>query len=565
MSFSPGTLYYGDCLDWMSQWDDQCVDLIYADPPFNSKQDYSILFSDKQGELAQYRAFTDTWTWDSAAEDRLGRILGAVGRSTHQVIGGLHRILGESGALAYLTYMAERLEHIHRLLKPTGSLYLHCDPTMSHYLKVVLDAIFGPENFCNEIVWRRTGSHNKLSRQYGPIHDTILFYFKSPNSFWRQTKRPYMKGHVDKFFVKDEKGYRTKYYGNVLTGSGKRGGESGKPWLGINPSDKGWHWAIPGALIEDAGIDVSGLGQHQKLDLLFELGYIKHSPGQAWPIYERHIKPDDGQSISDIWAYQPYTGGKVFRTKSGVDKDVRWISPNDKERLGYPTQKPLGLLRRIIQASSNPDDVVLDPFCGCGTAVEAAYLLSRQWIGIDISSFAIDLIREKRFKYQPVATQGIPYDHRSARKLAREKPFDFESWAVTRLPGFAPNTKQRADGGVDGRAKLYKKPDNWKSRLALAQVKGGKFKLGELRDFIHVTNRDKAALGVYVTLDPVTSTQARKEAVKAHTITVGADRYPRCQLWPIANHFDGKRPHLPTMYDPYTGKPLSQYGLFPNA
>ena len=209
--------------------------------------------------------------------------------------------------------------------------------------------------------------------------------------------------------------------------------------------------------------------------------------------------------------------------------------------------------------------MILDPFCGCGTTIEVAQKSNRRWAGIDISSFAIDLILEKRLKLFKVNVYGIPQDHRSAKKLAREKPFEFESWAVTRLPGFVPNTRQRADGGVDGRATIAKKPVNYNSRLALAQIKGGHFNLSNLRDFIHVTDRDKAALGVYVTLDPVMSTAARTEAAKARTVTIGADRYSRCQVWPIAHYFEGRRPHLPTMTDPYTGKPLSQGGLFPNA
>lgn len=544
MSFSPDTLYYGDCLDWMSQWDDQCVDLIYADPPFNSKQDYSILFSDKRGELAQYRAFTDTWNWDMAAEDRLDRILGAVARPSHRVITGLHAILGESGALAYLTYMAERLEHVHRLLKPTGSLYLHCDPTMSHYLKLILDAIFGPQHFKNEVIWKRTGAHGRAKR-WGPIHDVILYYAKSKKAVWNRIYEKYDPDYIADFYrFSDTRG---KYQLVTLDGPGIRYGSSGKPWRDVDPSTKGRHWEVPpdNALPGDFEFPkgYSDMSCQERLDVLDDAGMVYWPPRGTVPRYKRYLSVSKGNPIQD------------------VIRDIRPIGSRGRERLGYPTQKPLALLSRIIQASSNPGDVVLDPFCGCGTAVEAASQLSRRWIGIDISSFAIDLIREKRLKYQRVSTQGIPYDYRSAKKLATEKPFSFESWAVTRLPGFAPNTKQRGDGGVDGRAKLYKKPDDWKSRLALAQVKGGGFNLSELRDFIHVTNRDNAALGVYVTLDPVTTRDARKEAATAKSVTVGAERYPRCQLWPITDHFDGRRPHLPTMNDPYTGKPMRR-GLF---
>jgi DNA modification methylase len=294
--------------------------------------------------------------------------------------------------------MAVRLVELHRILKPTGSLYLHCDPTASHYLKVVLDSIFGKSQFRNEITWRRTGGHGKAKR-YAPIHDIILFYSKTDAYKWNATKRPYMKGHVEQYFIYDEKGWRTNYYGNVLTGSGLRGGESGKPWHGFDPSAKGRHWAIPGEIVEeireDTDEDLSVLGQHQKLDRLLELGYVKIIEGQAWPIYERYIKPEEGQTASDIWAYQPYTSGTVFGTDKGIDDDVRWLSPNDQERLGFQTQKPVGLLERIIKASSGTGDMILDPFCGCGTSVVAAPSLGRRWIGIDVTWLAIDKIERR--------------------------------------------------------------------------------------------------------------------------------------------------------------------------
>ena len=239
------------------------------------------------------------------------------------------------------------------------------------------------------------------------------------------------------------------------------------------------------------------------------------------------------------------------------------MNPMANERLGYPTQKPLALLERIIKASSNRGEIVLDPFCGCGTAVDAARRLGRQYVGIDISSFAIDLIIEKRFNDRTIPTYGIPADMISARKLAREKPFDFESWAVTRMPGFAPNTRQHADGGVDGRATLADKPSDFDSKLALAQIKGGdSFSLSTLRDFIGVTHRDNAALGCYVTLEPVDTPQARMEVANSGKITVSGYTYRRMQLWPVSDYFDDRLPNLPVMADPFTGKPLSQGRMF---
>ena len=223
------------------------------------------------------------------------------------------------------------------------------------------------------------------------------------------------------------------------------------------------------------------------------------------------------------------------------------------------------LLDRIITASSKRGDLVLDPFCGCGTAVESAERLGRNWAGIDISSFAIDLIINERLKKIGVipSTKGIPYDLVSARKLSVESPFDFESWAIARIPGFAPNTKQVADGGIDGRTTLATKPDNFDSRRAFAQTKGGRFNLSYLRDFCHVIEREKAALGCFITLDDITSRAARTEAAMFGRIQVSGYPYKRMNLWSIGDYFgDRGLPRLPIMNDPYTGKPMRQRELF---
>ncbi len=235
--------------------------------------------------------------------------------------------------------------------------------------------------------------------------------------------------------------------------------------------------------------------------------------------------------------------------------DSIMIKSFSREKLGYPTQKPIKLLDRIIRASSNEGEIVLDPFCGCGTTVESAQKLNRQFIGIDISSFAIDLIREKRLKDKSILAYGIPQDFRSAEKLAKEKPFDFETWAVTRLPGFRANTKQVADGGVDGRGRIADKPDDDNlKRWALAQVKGGHFNLSGLRDFIGVTDSSQAALGYYITLDPVTSQSAKTKVLASGKVSIDQNYFPRMQLWSIDDYFRRRSPILPVMTDPYTGK-----------
>lgn len=281
-------LYYGDNLDVLRKYiRDETVDLCYIDPPFNSKRNYNQIYNNMGGEdKAQAQAFIDTWTWDTRAEQGFAEITsnykGVFTNQSINLIIGFEKVLGKGSLLAYLVSMTLRIAEIFRVLRLTGSFYLHCDPTASHYLKLIIDTIFvsnGGE-FQNEIVWRRTGQHNKVLR-YGPIHDIIFFYTKTNNYTWNFPKRPFMRGHIKENFIKDSKGYKTNYYGNVLTGSGIRHGESGKPWKGFNPTAKGRHWAVPGALLEDLDEDLSGLTQHQKLDRLYELGMITITKGEA--------------------------------------------------------------------------------------------------------------------------------------------------------------------------------------------------------------------------------------------------------------------------------------------
>ena len=520
MTLEPNTLYYGDCLDWMERWDDSCVDLIYLDPPFNSKVDYNIIYGRNGAGDAQYRAFSDIWQWDDEAAIRFETFVGAVSRPSHDVIVGLHRFLGECGMLAYLTYMAERLEQMHRILKPTGSIYFHCDPTASHYLKLLMDAIFGYGNFRNELKWKRFNFHADAKR-FGAISDHILFYSRTSDFYFNRVRTGYSQAYIDsKFTHKDSDG--RKYRLDNLNPPGGRG-----PVYEFAGITKPWRWT------EDRMKQLDAEGRIYKRSKI--------------PQVKRYLDEMPGQAVADLWT------------------DIAPINSQAKERLGYPTQKPLSLLERIIEASSNRGDLVLDPFCGCGTAVEAAERLRRNWAGIDISSFAIDLIRDKRLKRIGVmaATRGIPYDLVSARKLSIESPFNFESWAIARIPGFAPNTKQVADGGIDGRATLANKPDNFDSRRALAQTKGGRFNLSNFRDFCHVIDREQAALGCFITLDEVESQAAKMEAVRCGRISVSGYPYKRMNLWPISDYFGDKGlPRLPIMNDPFTGKPMEQRELF---
>ena len=554
-------LYFGDNLDILrNHVADASVDLIYLDPPFKSDANYNILFQEKTGQqsAAQITAFEDTWHWDEGSALAYRDVVTNAPGKLSDLLQAMHAFLGGSDMMAYLTMMAQRMVELHRVLKDTGSIYLHCDPTASHYLKLLLDSVFGTVNFRNEIIWRRTGTHNKVQR-FAPIHDVILFYSKSNNYKWKGTKRPYMKGHVEEYFVQDEIGWRTNYYGNVLTGSGTRGGESGKPWREFDPTPKGRHWAIPRRLLEEVDEDLSNLSQHEKLDRLYELGFIKVKEGQAWPVYEHYISPDDGQAVSDLWAYQPYTEGTVFGRETGVDTDVRWLSTTDQERLGYPTQKPEALLERIINASSNEGDVVLDPFCGCGTAIAAAERLNRRWIGIDVTHIAITLIRHRlqdTFKDQLKSYDviGQPQDLESAKALALESEHDgryqFEWWALS-LVGARPagdRKKKGADSGIDGVISFFD-DNSGKPKRVVVQVKSGHVTRNQIATLNSDREREKAEIGLFITLQsPTGPMESEAAAVGFYTPEHFPDaHYPRIQILTIEELLNGKRAEYPRL------------------
>lgn len=564
-------LYYGDNLKVLkASVATESVDLVYLDPPFNSEAVYNVTFSNAGDASAQIHAFDDTWKWSVETGAQFDFLVSSgLPELAAEALRAIRALARESPLTAYMTNMAPRLVELHRVLKTTGSLYLHCDPTASHYLKVMLDAIFGPKCFRSEIIWRRTGAHGKAKR-FTPVHDVILFYTKSDGDShtWNRPTLPYMKGHVEQYFVQDGDTWRTDYYGNVLTGSGLRGGESGSPWRGFDPSAKGRHWAIPGKLVEDAGEDFTGMTQHQKMDRLFELGLITITPGEAWPIYQHTIKPSDGVTAPDIWAYQPYTEGVVFDVEAadftspyGIDADVRWLSPQDRERMGYPTQKPVGLLERIIKASSNPGDVVLDPFCGCGTTLDAAIRLDRKWIGIDITYIAIDLIRNRlrtthKAHVPPIddtyEVEGLPEDLAAAHDLFEHDPLDFERWAVSLVRG-TPNTKQVGDRGRDGIIRFYQGRRTKPGRLVVS-VKGGKQLNPQMvRDLAGViASDDTIAGGVLITR--YTPTRGMKQAAaEAGTYQdVARNVYPRVQIFTIEELLNGARVEMPMIIPPYT-------------
>jgi site-specific DNA-methyltransferase (adenine-specific) len=356
-------LYYGDNLEVLREHiADASVDLIYLDPPFNSNAGYNVLFKSASGAGADasIEAFDDTWTWGESAQNALMDIAKGTNRPLQVMMAAMHSAIGENPLMAYLAMMAVRLVELHRVLRDTGSLYLHCDPTASHYLKLVLDAVFGAENFRNEIIWKRTSAHSSAKR-YGPVHDTILFYSKGSEYVWNKTYTPHDAAYLDTFFdQEDADGRRWKRMD--LTGAGTRNGETGQIWRGIDVTAKGRHWAYPPSKLEE--LDAAGR---------------LHWPAKEGGMPRLKQYPEDlpGVPLQDIIG------------------DIKPMHNLAQERLGYPTQKPRALLERIIAASSNPGDVVLDPFCGCGTAVDAAHKLGRQWIGIDVTHIAIGMIETR--------------------------------------------------------------------------------------------------------------------------------------------------------------------------
>ncbi len=383
-NFVDKTIWTGDNLDVLRGLNSETVDLIYLDPPFNSNRNYSA----PVGSAAAGAAFKDTWTLSDLDVAWMGLIA-----DEHPAIYKVVEAAGIAhgkGMQSYLCMMSVRLLEMRRVLKDTGSIYLHCDPTASHYLKLVMDAVFGPAQFRSEVVWRRSNAHNKLSKQYGPIHDIILFYTKGQTFTFHPGRRPYTSTYVNSSFPQTDQ--RGAYQSNVLTGSGTRNGDSGEPWHGYDPTHHGRHWAIPSKIQVEVNPENKALSTLELLDAMDASGLILHpKKSTGMPRYKQYLDSSHGLLHQDIWAFQPGTQGTLWNSKEGVDEDVKWLD-NDKERIGYPTQKPLALLERIIQASSNPGDMVLDPFCGCATACVAAEKLGRQWVGIDLSPKAVELV-----------------------------------------------------------------------------------------------------------------------------------------------------------------------------
>ena len=551
----PNALYYGDNLPVLRDYlPDESVDLIYLDPPFNSQADYNVLFKERSGEdsPAQLKAFSDTWEWTQETERTFEQeIIGSLRMPAlvKEMMADLRRWVGRNDMMSYLVMMTPRLVELRRVLKPTGSLYLHCDPTASHFLRLTLDAVFGRENFRSEIVWRRTNAHNNTTMQYGPIHDTILFYTKGRRFTFHPGTRPYTRNYIESRFTREDD--RGRYQLNYLTGPGRSGGASGQPWQGFDPTPRNRHWAIPRSLRPFLPEGGAGMNSQEQLDALLAQDLIvlpARSDGQ--PMYKQYIGP--GVPYQDIWAYQPNTHGVLYDSPECIDEDVKYLE-SEREKFPYPTQKPVGLLERIINTSSNPGDVVLDPFCGCGTAVAAAQKLGRQWIGMDITHLAVALMKSRLkddFDLEPLtdyAVIGEPQDRGGARALWAQDPFQFQYWAVSLLEAQPQDNERRrgADGGIDGLIYFVDGPRR-AGRKIVIQVKGGSVAVSQVRELAGVVERERAAMGLFITLaEPTRPMERAAVAAGFYHSELWQRDFPKIQIRTIAQLLTGQGFDLP--------------------
>jgi len=498
-------LCFGDNLEVLHRIDASSVDLIYLDPPFNSKATYNILYKSPVGADAQRKAFEDTWRWEDGAEEALDRVR-RTNLAVFKVLTSLQGFLGQGDLMAYLAMMAVRLVELHRVLKSTGSLYLHCDPTASHYLKVILDGVFGPDSFRTEISWRRQSAHNDAAqgrRQFGNVRDTIFFYTKTSNWTWNWLYTPYDEEYVRGFYRHVEEGSERRYRLGDITAPG-----------GADPAKRNPQY-------EFLGITRYWRYSRERMQALFDAGrIIQTAPGRV-PQYKRYLDEMPGVALQNDWT------------------DIKPLHGSNQERIGYPTQKPLALLERIIQASSNEGDVILDPFCGCGTAVHAAERLGRKWIGIDITYLAIQVIEDRIKTWLPQAKysiEGIPKDEFAARQLAKRDPYVFQDWAVSRVGGQARG--RGPDKGIDGEIAFLLGRQK-KYGHAIVSVKAGQ-NVGPdaVRVLKSVVARERADMGVFICLNEPTA-DMRTEAATAGRIELPGGTRPRVQILTVKDLISG--------------------------
>ena len=532
-------LYFGDCLDVLkelhSKYPDGFVDLIYIDPPFNSKRNYNVLFEDidMTDTKAQREAFNDTWS-NVKYKDTLFEIEN-LNLDLHDFLKTLDKINISKSSVAYLTTMAIRIYYMHKVLINTGSFYLHCDPNMSHYLKIICDLIFRKENFRNEITWQRTNAHNDARLKMPSVSDIIFYYTKSSKYFYRPISAPLSKDYIEKFYRK--KNTKGNYMSGDLTGPKTSSGESGMEWHGFNPTDAGRSWAVPNRIVKKLVNEkkFNKMGVIDKLEILYKHGYIYFTK-KGTPRIKRYLDDSQGTVIGDIWT------------------DIKPISAHAAERLGYPTQKPEALLERIINASSKDGDVVADFFCGCGTTIAVANRLNRNWLGVDISHLTVKLILDRLIKPLPdyarkdflktISIHGFPKDIASAKALAQKDSkgrFEFQLWVVEFLLGGIINPKKTADKGWDGYITF---PKNGKGRgRILIAVTNGHANVRNIREFITVLKKQEADMGVF-TCFAEQVTKPMYEASKEEGYYEGY-KFDKMQIMTIEDLLEGREIKIP--------------------
>ncbi|MFP5208354.1 MAG: site-specific DNA-methyltransferase [Acidobacteriota bacterium] len=516
MTAHKNQLYYGDNLEVLRLYvKDESVDLVYLDPPFNSRQDYNVLFAEKDGSQSssQIHAFEDTWEWNIEAERAYEQLVERGGRVA-DALRAFRTFLGGSDMMAYLAMMAPRLVELRRALKETGSIYLHCDPTASHYLKILMDAVFGPQFFKNEVIWKRSHAHSDAkqgAQHFGRITDTLLFFSRGPKTVWNPLYKPYDQKYIERDYRRVDPDGR-RYRIDNLQGPG--GAAKGNPRYEVMGVTRYWRYS------------------KEKMEKLIAEGRVIQTRPGAVPQYKRYLDEMPGVPVQNLWDDLP-----PLNNRSG-------------EMLGYGTQKPEALLERILRASSNEGDLVLDPFCGCGTTVQVAQRLNRRWIGIDITHLAIGLIKKRlsdafgpeiKDTYDVI---GEPTDYAGAAELAAEDKYQFQWWALGQVGARPADQKKGADRGIDGR--LYFHDDHsGKSKQIIFSVKGGNVTASQVRDLRGVIEREKAEIGVFITFDEPTRPMQREAAEAGLYKSSDGTTYPRLQILTIQQILEGKQPEYP--------------------
>ncbi|MGA3332534.1 MAG: DNA methyltransferase [Terracidiphilus sp.] len=516
MSTEKNKLYYGDNLEVLRRYvKDESVDLVYLDPPFNSRQDYNVLFAEKDGSQSssQIRAFEDTWEWNTDAMRSYEQIVEQGGRVA-DALRAFKTFLFNSDMMAYLAMMAPRLVELRRVLKETGSIYLHCDPTASHYLKILMDAVFGPQFFKNEIIWKRSHAHSDArqgAQHFGRITDTLLFYSKATKTLWNSLYKPYEAKYIERDYRRADPDGR-RYRIDNLQGPG--GAAKGNPSYEVMGVTRYWRYS------------------KEKMEKLIAEGRIIQTRPGAVPQYKRYLDEMPGVPVQNLW------------------DDLPPLNNRSNETMHYGTQKPEALLERIIKASSNEGDLVLDPFCGCGTTVQVAQRLNRRWIGIDITHLAIGLIKKRladafgpeiKDTYEVI---GEPTDYAGAEELAAEDKYQFQWWALGQVGARPTDQKKGADRGIDGRL-YFHDDDSGKSKQIVFSVKAGGVTVSQVRDLRGVIEREKAEIGIFLTFDEPTRPMLREAAEAGLYKSSDGSTYPRLQILTIQQILDGKQPDYP--------------------